>query len=86
MGHPDPAGALSDAAQRRGIRIDVARLEKELRVPVVETVAVRRGGAAALVAQIEKELPPVPAALPEDDDLHVSEGSQVQRREDRRGA
>jgi ferrous iron transport protein B len=62
---------MSDAAQRRGIRIDVARLQKELRVPVVETVAVRRGGAAELVAQIEKELPPVPAALPENADLHA---------------
>ncbi len=62
---------MSDAAQRRGIRIDVARLEKELRLPVVETVAVRRGGAAALVAQMEKELPPVPAALPGDADLHA---------------
>ncbi len=62
---------MSDAAQRRGIRIDVAQLEKELRVPVVETVAVRRGGAAALVTQIEKELPPVPEALPEDADLHA---------------
>ncbi len=66
---------MSDAAQRRGIRIDVARLEKELRLPVVETVAVRRGGAAALVAQIEKELPSVAAALPENADLH----SEVKR-------
>ena len=62
---------MSDAALRRGIRIDVARLEKELRLPVVETVAVRRGGAAELIAQIEKDLPPVPAALPADADLHA---------------
>nr|NIO40516.1 ferrous iron transporter B [Burkholderiales bacterium] len=29
---------MSDAARRRGIRIDVARLEKEMGLPVVETV------------------------------------------------
>jgi ferrous iron transport protein B len=44
---------LADVARRRGIRIDRARLEKELGVPVVETVAVRSGGAQALIETIE---------------------------------
>lgn len=62
---------MSDAAQRRGIKLDAARLQAELGVPVVETVAVRRGGASELVAQIEKALPPVPVPLPDGADLHA---------------
>ncbi|WP_411834661.1 ferrous iron transport protein B [Pseudoxanthomonas mexicana] len=44
---------MIDAAQRRGIAIDLAALERELGVPVVETVAVRRNGARALVERID---------------------------------
>ena len=44
---------MADVAERRGIRIDRAVLEAELGVPVVETVAVRHDGAAALVEGIE---------------------------------
>lgn len=62
---------MSDAARRRGIRIDVARLEQELGLPVVETVAVRRGGAAALIAQMEKDFPVAATGLPADADLHA---------------
>jgi ferrous iron transport protein B len=62
---------MSDAAHRRGIRIDVARLEQELRLPVVETVAVRRGGAAALVSLIEQDPPVAPQPLAADADLHA---------------
>jgi ferrous iron transport protein B len=47
---------LADVARKRGIRIDRARLEAELGVPVVETVAVRTGGAQALVETIERWL------------------------------
>ena len=41
---------MMDAAKRRGIGIDLAALESELGVPVVATVAVKRGGARELVA------------------------------------
>ncbi|HEY0334715.1 MAG TPA: ferrous iron transporter B [Stenotrophomonas sp.] len=44
---------MVDAAQRRGIVIDRERLERELGLPVVETVAVRRHGAQALVDKID---------------------------------
>ena len=44
---------MVDAAQRRGIGIDIAALQRELGVPVVETVAVRHDGARALVQQLE---------------------------------
>lgn len=62
---------MSDAAVRRGISIDVARLEKELGIPVVETVAVRRSGAAALIARMEQAMPIAPKGLPDGADLHA---------------
>jgi ferrous iron transport protein B len=42
-----------DVARRRGVKIDVAWLSGELGVPAVPTVAVKRGGADALVEVIE---------------------------------
>ncbi len=43
---------MADAAQRRGIGIDRAALEAKLGVPVVETVAIRRDGAQALLQRL----------------------------------
>lgn len=45
---------MADVARRRGITIDLAALERELGVPVVETVAVKRNGARALVERIDR--------------------------------
>ncbi len=42
-----------DVAARRGVQIDVARLAAELGVPVLPTIAVKRGGADALIEAIE---------------------------------
>ncbi|AJK45632.1 ferrous iron transporter B [Burkholderia plantarii] len=44
---------MMDEAARRGIAIDVAMLERELGLPIVETVAIKRRGADALVAAID---------------------------------
>ena len=44
---------LADVARKRGIQIDVRKLEAELGVPVVETVAVKTGGAESLMATID---------------------------------
>ncbi|MEA3122232.1 MAG: ferrous iron transport protein [Paraburkholderia sp.] len=44
---------MMDEARRRGITIDVAQLQRRLGMPVVETVAVRRGGARSLIALID---------------------------------
>jgi len=44
---------MIDAAKRRGIDIDLVALERELGVPVVATVAVKRDGAQALVAKLD---------------------------------
>ena len=51
---------MMDAARQRGIRIDVAALEAALGTPVVGTVAVRRGGALALIERLDRM--PVAAA------------------------
>ena len=66
---------MMDAARRRGIVIDVAELSRRLGLPVVETVAVKRGGAKALVERVDGELP-LPAQAQADDaasraDLHA---------------
>lgn len=55
---------MVDAAQRRGIQVDVAALERELGVPVVETVAVRKQGARALVERLDTMVPHLDAPVP----------------------
>lgn len=44
---------MVDVAQKRGLIIDVARLQAELGIPVIETVAIRPGGSAALTDQLD---------------------------------
>ncbi len=45
---------MMDLATKRGIHIDVPRLQSELGIPVVEAVAVRAGGESALLAQLDQ--------------------------------
>src|SRR5690349_21559696 len=45
---------MSDVAHQRGYRIDREALERELGVPVIETVAVKVGGERALVEAIDR--------------------------------
>jgi ferrous iron transport protein B len=47
---------MMDIARRRGIEIDADRLSRELGLPVVSSVAVRRGGTDALLAEIDRKL------------------------------
>jgi ferrous iron transport protein B len=61
---------MMDAARRRGIAIDVQKLEAALGIPVIETIAVRRGGAASLITRLDGELP-APALVDSDSDLHA---------------
>jgi len=51
---------MSDLAHRRGFRLDTEALARELGVPVVETVAVRSGGDAALLEALDA----MPAVAP----------------------
>jgi len=74
---------MSDLARDRGFRLDRQRLEQELGVPVVETVAIRDGGERALLERLEA-LPP-PAARPAADWLDPTfEQIQQTQREVRR--
>jgi ferrous iron transport protein B len=66
---------MMDTARRRGIEIDVPELQRRLGVPVVETVAVRRGGAQALIERVDGEMPTAAPAQLDDAasraDLHA---------------
>ena len=56
---------MMDIARRRGIEVDIPRLSSELGVPVVSSVAVRRGGTDALLGELDRllaNLPPATAA------------------------
>lgn len=53
---------MMDIARKRGIEIDAGRLARELGVPVVSSVAVRRGGTADLLREIDGALASLPAA------------------------
>jgi len=53
---------MSDLARSRGYQVDAAALERELGIPVVETVAVARDGDRQLVERLEGV--PLPAASP----------------------
>ncbi|MGN2250903.1 ferrous iron transport protein B [Frateuria sp. GZRe14] len=66
---------MMDTARRRGIVIDVPELQRRLGVPVVETIAVRRGGAKALIERVDGEVPVAAPVQPDDPasrhDLHA---------------
>ena len=53
---------MMDIARKRGIEIDLDVLAHELGMPVVSSVAVRRGGTDALLATLDKQLGALPAA------------------------
>ncbi|WP_295683433.1 ferrous iron transporter B [uncultured Nevskia sp.] len=61
---------MCDAAARRGILIDRAKLEAMLGVPVVETIAVRADGVGKLLDKIDGELPPL-SSVATPADLHA---------------
>ncbi len=55
---------MSDLARRKGLSIDAARLERELGVPVVETVGVRPDGVRSLRAHLDRVGTPAAAPAP----------------------
>ncbi len=55
---------MMDIARKRGIEIDLETLERELGVPVVSSVAVRRGGTDTLLAALDARLAANEAAGP----------------------
>jgi ferrous iron transport protein B len=76
---------MFDIASRRGISVDVARLAKELGVPVVTSIAVRKGGTADLLA-LTDEISAKLATEPQENNwraLSVAELRATQREADR---
>ncbi|MGA9658897.1 MAG: ferrous iron transporter B [Asticcacaulis sp.] len=62
---------MMDAAKQRGIQIDRAALEAELGMPVIETIAVKAGGARDLIAHLDgNHAPHIAEQTPETGDLH----------------
>ena len=57
---------MMDTARQRGIVIDVPELQRRLGLPVVETIAVKRGGARALIERVDGEVPTAAPAQPDD--------------------
>jgi ferrous iron transport protein B len=47
---------MADVARQQGLKLDLPRLAVELGCPVVETIAIKQGGHAALLAQLETTL------------------------------
>ena len=70
---------MSDAAERRGIKIDREALSRELGVPVVQTVAVKHDGAASLIKLFDDTLPPAPPAQPLDSVSELDTHAEVKR-------
>lgn len=63
---------MMDAAGKRGIKIDREELEHQLGMAVIETVAVRTGGAKALIDHLDRIVAPEPVAPDTTDaDLHA---------------
>jgi len=63
---------MMDAARKRGIRIDREELERQLGMDVIETVAIRTGGAKALIEHLDRTVDTQaarPAAI--EDDVHA---------------
>jgi ferrous iron transport protein B len=61
---------MMDAARKRGITIDTAKLEAELGVKVIETIAVKANGTTALVAHLDANVAPHVPEITETGDLH----------------
>lgn len=62
---------MVDLAERRGLRIDAVRLERQLGLPVIPTVAPRNHGLVALKAAVERAIDQPPPALPDFDDAEA---------------
>ncbi len=69
---------MMDAARKRGIVIDRAELERILGIPVIETIAVRAGGARDLINHLDHSgTPVVPPAGTVGADLHAQVRSML---------
>ncbi len=70
---------MSDLAQNRGFGLDRERLERELGVPVVETVAIRESGERALLERLESLTAPAAGPTAEWRESTFEQIQQTQR-------
>ncbi|MEM4989289.1 ferrous iron transporter B [Collimonas sp. H4R21] len=68
---------MMDAARKRGITIDRVELQRRLGIPVIETVAVRSGGARGLIQHLDQAGAPAAATGSVGDDLHAEVRSML---------
>lgn len=62
---------MSDIAKRRGLEIDIPKLESLLGVTIVPTVATQKGGAKTLLDSVDHSFKTPTIELTDDTDLHV---------------
>src|SRR5258707_1237567 len=76
---------MFDIATRRGVSVDVARLSEALGIPVVTSIAVRKGGTADLLARTDEIAAQAPVPLQENlwQPLTTAELRATQREADR---
>jgi ferrous iron transport protein B len=76
---------MFDIATRRGVSVDVARLSEALGIPVVTSIAVRKGGTADLLARTDEIAAQAPVPLQENlwQPLTIAELRATQREADR---
>lgn len=70
---------MMDLARRRGIRIDREALARELGVPVVETVALKKQGISSLLGWLDNEFAANAPTATEPQDVHQRVGQILQR-------
>jgi ferrous iron transport protein B len=72
---------MMDVARNRGLTIDIDRLQAELGIPVIETIAVKPGGGAALIAQLDtmEKHPPAHAANGDHAPFNADNGATLEQ-------
>ncbi|WP_420133585.1 ferrous iron transporter B [Rhodopseudomonas sp.] len=76
---------MYDIAKRRGVTVDIDKLSAQLGIPVVTSIAVRKGGTAELLARTDEMAAHMPASASPDDwrPLTTAELRALQREADR---
>ncbi|MFC0239196.1 ferrous iron transporter B [Rhodopseudomonas telluris] len=76
---------MYDIAKRRGVDVDIAKLSEQLGIPVVTSIAVRKGGTAELLKRTDEMAAHMPAVAASDNwrPLTTAELRALQREADR---
>lgn len=76
---------MYDIAKRRGVTVDIDKLSEQLGIPVVTSIAVRKGGTAELLKRTDEMAAHMPAAATSDNwrPLTTAELRALQREADR---